>query len=416
MLKNILSTIFTKGFVALINLTILLVSSKQLGGDIRGQVSLLILNIAIIQVVNEIYTGYALVYFVPKYSLRKIYSTGIIWTVISTLLCTLLLVLLFLLFNIGVKGQWIHLVLLSFMIILHSFHCVIILARERIKIYNFFNFFQPFLLLSVLMIAIFYVGMKTVNSYIIALYVSFGAALILSSIQMFRIFGQEKNDLMPFEPKQIVKNGFYNQLANLSHMLSNRYNFYLLGNTVLVGIYSSSSSLIESVWIISGSVSPIILTYIANAKNTSNNVRITFLLSKLCFLLSCFCVLVLFFIPVEFFTFLLGKDFANTKTVMLYLSPGILLISFSTIISHYFAGLGKQKYIVIANGFGLLVTVCTSPVFISRYQLIGACYATCLSYFVASCILVGLFMSENKLSLLSLFKLKGDLKILKNIS
>ena len=81
MLKNIISTLFTKGFVALVNLTILIVSSKQLGSDVRGQVSLLILNIAIIQIINEIYTGYALVHFIAKFSLKKVYTRGIIWIV-----------------------------------------------------------------------------------------------------------------------------------------------------------------------------------------------------------------------------------------------------------------------------------------------------------------------------------------------
>lgn len=415
MLKNILSTIFTKGFVALINLAILLISSKQLGGDIRGQISLLILNIAIIQLIIEIYTGYALVYFIPKFSLQKTYVMGFVWTIILTFLCSSGLMLLFHEFGIGVKEYWIHLTVLSFIIILHSFHGVIILAKERIKVYNFLNFFQPFLLLAILVGAIFYLDIKSIYSYIIALYISFGTSLILSSLQMVSVFSHDDQKHLPFEPKQILKNGFFNQLANLSHMLSNRYNFYLLGNTALVGVFSSSSSLIESIWIISGSVSPIILTYIANAKNPNNNSRITFLLSKLCFMLSIFCVVVLLFIPVEFFTFLLGKDFSNTKTVMLFLSPGILFISFSTIISHYFAGLGKQKYIVLANGLGLLSTIFLSPFFIARYQLIGACYATCISYFIASLVLTVLFMRENQLNFLSLFTFKNDLKLLRNV-
>jgi len=86
LLKNIISTLFTKGFVALVNLVILLVSSKQLGSDVSGKLSLLILDIAIIQIINEIYTGYALVYFIPKYSLKKVYVTGVIWTIICTIL------------------------------------------------------------------------------------------------------------------------------------------------------------------------------------------------------------------------------------------------------------------------------------------------------------------------------------------
>ena len=414
MLKNIISTLFTKGFVAMVNLAILLVSSKQLGSDVRGQVSLLILNIAILQIINEIYTGYALVYFIPKFSLKKTYIGGIIWTIACTIVCAIIMVLLFVWFDTGIKEHWIHLVILSFIIILHSFHMVILLAKEKIKAYNFLNFLQPTVLFTALVIAFFVFGIKTANSYIVGLYVSFLLAIILSSIQVFKVFKNQHNyNQNIFEPAKILKNGFYNQLANLCHMLSNRYNFYLLGNTILVGIYSSSTSLIESIWIISGSVSPIILTYIANSKDSTNNARITFLLAKVCFLLSFLCVIVLYFIPRDFFVFLLGEDFIHVKTVMLYLSPGILLISFATIISHYFAGLGKQKILVTANAFGLLATICTSHYFVSRYQLLGACYSTIISYFVASTILVIVFMKENKFNLLDLLSFKKDFNLLK---
>jgi O-antigen/teichoic acid export membrane protein len=227
------------------------------------------------------------------------------------------------------------------------------------------------------------------------------------------IFKHHNNDLTLFEPKRIIENGFYNQLANLCHILSNRYSFYLLGNTILVGIYSSATSLIESVWIISGSVSPIILTFIANEKDPANNAKITLLLAKICFLLSLVCVVVLYFIPREFFVFLLGEDFIHVKTVMMYLSPGILLISFATIISHYFAGLGKQKILLVANSCGLLTTITVSHYLISRDQLLGACYAACLSYFVATIILVAFFLKENKFSLIDLIRFKKDFELLK---
>ncbi|MBI3520295.1 MAG: polysaccharide biosynthesis C-terminal domain-containing protein, partial [Bacteroidetes bacterium] len=376
-------------------------------------VSLLVVNIAVIQIINEIYTGYALVYFIPKFSLKKIYTYGIIWTIVCTAICAIVMYVLFTFFDLGAGENWIHLVILSFIIILHSFHMVIILAKERIRAYNFLNFLQPALLLSTLVVMFFYFHHRTVDSYIIALYVSFLTAIALSGIQVFHIFKHQKTNLPLFEPKHIVENGFYNQLANLCHMLSNRYNFYLLGNTILVGIYSSSSSLIESVWIISGSVSPIILTFIANAKDPANNARITFLLSKICFLLSLACVVVLYFIPRDFFVYLLGEDFIHVKTVMLYLSPGILLISFATIISHYFAGLGKQKTLLMANSFGLLATVCTSHYFVSRYQLLGACYATIISYFVATAILVFVFMKQNRFGILDLLSFKKDFNLLR---
>ena len=79
MLKNIISTLFTKGVVAIINLLILLISSKQLGGDGRGYVSLIILNIAIIQIITEIYTGSATIYFISKQPFRQLYRFGTFW-------------------------------------------------------------------------------------------------------------------------------------------------------------------------------------------------------------------------------------------------------------------------------------------------------------------------------------------------
>ena len=165
MLKNIISTLFTKGFVAFINLAVLLLSCQQLGSDIRGQVSLLIFNIAIIQIINEIYTGYILVYFIPKFSLKKIYTSGLLWAIICTILCVAVMLFLFVFFEVGSIDHWFHLVSLSLLIIIHSFHMVIILAKERIKVYNFLNFFQPALLLSVLFVMFFVFHIKTINSY-----------------------------------------------------------------------------------------------------------------------------------------------------------------------------------------------------------------------------------------------------------
>jgi O-antigen/teichoic acid export membrane protein len=109
----------------------------------------------------------------------------------------------------------------------------------------------------------------------------------------------------------------------------------------------------------------------------------------------------------------LGHDYALAKSIMLALSPGILCISFSTIISHYFSAIGNQRLIAIANFSGLFITIVSSYFLISKYQIFGACYATVLSYFVASLVLTGMFMKENKLSFLSLFKFKNDLGFLK---
>ena len=213
LLKNIISTLFAKGAVAVINLAILLISCKQLGSDIRGQVSLIIFNIAIIQIINEIYTGYSLVYFIPKFSLKRIYFIGIIWTIACALIGSLILLLLYVFFDLGTGGHWIHLAALSILIIIHSFHMVIILSKEKIRVYNFLNFLQPALLLVTLLILFFGFNFKTVETYIIALYVSFGVSVILSTMQIVGVFKTQNPVLPLFETKHIIEKGFYNQLT-----------------------------------------------------------------------------------------------------------------------------------------------------------------------------------------------------------
>lgn len=409
MLKNLISSFFTKSFVAFISLAILLVSSRYLGGAVVGQVSLFVLNLAIIQIVNDIYTGTALVYFIPKHNLGKIYSKGFVWTIG----CIVVLNLIFFIFNTGIKELWLHVLTISFLSTLHAFHNVILLAKEKIKTYNFLILFQPALLLGVLVLDVFVFDLKDVNAYLVSAYVSWCISLSLSSFYVIKILKKSSRTEEIINSTAIFKNGFISQLGNLAHTLSNRYNYYMIASTVLIGVYASASSLVESIWIISGSVSPIILTHIANQTDMENNSRITLLLSKICFLLSILCVAVLFVIPADFFTWLLGKDFSGTKTIMLYLSPGILCISFSTIISHYFSGLGMQKVQLIANSLGLLVTLSTSYYFINLYGLKGACYSATLSYFMQTLVVTIVFMKMNKFKIHQLLNFRKDLELLK---
>ena len=410
MVKNLILTFFSKASIAVLNLLILLIISRGLGSGVLGQTSVLILNIAIAQIVNEIYTGYALVHFIPGISLKKLYVTGFFWTFLCIGLVNLVLVL----FRLCPVGFRLHTLILSFTISLHSFHCVILLARQKISLYNLLLFLQPFLLLTTLCIYIFMANSKTVHSYVTAVYVAYFCCLFLSTWFVLKLLVSEKEGGRPFSAIAILKNGVINQLGNLAHTLSNRYNFYLIGSSALVGIYSGATSLIESVWIIGGSIAPVILSHVANKKGHMANSRLTFLLSKASFILSLVCVIIIFFMPNPFFTWLLGKDFTDVKNIMLHLSPGVLCISFSTVISHYFSGSGNQKIQLVANGLGLLTTICTSYYLVSHYQLIGACYAASLSYFVAALVLVVAFMHQHGFKFASLFRIREDLLFVKN--
>ncbi|MGZ4037991.1 MAG: hypothetical protein ACXVPQ_09205, partial [Bacteroidia bacterium] len=177
MIKNIIQTIFNKGFVAIINLLILIISSKLLGVSTQGQKAIFILNIANIQIINEIFTGFSLVYFVPKFNLKKLFGYGIVWTIVASGLSNAILFL----FGEEIKGFELDLYLLSVIIILNTFNMVIILARENIRFFNVLSMLQPLLLLAGISFYTLVLHDYTFRAYVIPLYISFSLSFILSS-------------------------------------------------------------------------------------------------------------------------------------------------------------------------------------------------------------------------------------------
>lgn len=410
MIKQIISVFFAKSSVAILNLIILLVGTKQLGGDVWGQISLFVLNLSIIHTFSEMFTGTSLVYFITKQPLRKLYTAGLLWSIF----CATIISLIFY-FLQNLSGELtLSTFVLSLLLSVNAYHQVILLAKEKVKLYNYLLVLQPLLLLFCLIILINVCNNNSLSSYLVALYFSLSFSLIVSIFFILKLPTTNTTVSNTIKLVDAFKNGFINQLGNLAHTLSNRFNFYLLGSTLLVGVYASATSLIESLWIIGGSISPIVLTRVANHPIHPNNARTTLVLSKFSFIISAVCVLLLYFLPTQVFEFVLGKDFSQTKNIMLLLSPGVLCISFSTIQSHYFSALGKQTILLLANSCGFVSTLLTAWFFINRYGIYGACYSASLSYFVQALVLFVSFKTKNKFSIKEFFSLKSDLAFLRN--
>lgn len=408
MIKNILQTLFAKGFVAIVNFLILIFSAHYLGVSTRGEISLFVLNIANIQIINEIYTGYSLVYFVPKFSLRRIFINGIIWTLITTSISNFIFYLL----NKDIPGFELDMYLLSLIIILNTFNMVNLLAKEKVKLFNLLSIIQPVLLLAGILFYALFLKEYTFKAYIIPLYISFSVVFGLSLYFVVKLIKTEVNKT-EFSLKPILENGFFCQLAGWFHLLSNRFSLYFFATSALIGLYSAASSLIESVWIISTGISPIVLSKISNTGDSIFNRTITLTLAKASLIFSCMAVVFIYFLPDALFTYLLGKDFASVRGIMLWIAPGILCISFSTIISHYFSGLGKLKFIAFCNFTGFAVTLLLAPFLIKMYGLRGAAIVANISYFISSLALFVGFLIMANVKMKDLLDFRKDMAAIK---
>jgi len=408
MFKNILHSLVTKGLVAVINFLILIISSKYLGVSSRGEISIFVLNITIIQIINEVYTGYSLVYFIPRFDLKKLFVTGVMYTLIFCSLSNVIIVFL----SKQVKGyEWLG-YLVSLLVILNTFNCVLLLGREKIKTYNLLSFTQPFMLLLALAFYICVLKVFTFEAYVYPLLISFAAALVISMYHVSKFVfatGLKKS----FALKPLLVNGLISQAGILMYIFCNRYSYYLLPGSANVGLYASASSLMEAVLIIGNAISPVLAARLANTGNTPGNVGMALSLSKAGFVFSFFAVAIVFVLPDTFFIYLLGGGFAGIKQLMLLYSPGVLMVSFFTIISYYFSALGKQKLVLLCNTCGFIFTLFAAPFLIGRYGIQGAAYTANIAYFIIAVTMLSAFFISNKLSFTRFFSLKHDYNNLK---
>jgi O-antigen/teichoic acid export membrane protein len=134
------------------------------------------------------------------------------------------------------------------------------------------------------------------------------------------------------------------QLGNVIQYLNYRLSYFILNHYTTyanVGIYSVGVMTSESIWLISSSIATVQYSKIANINDLNYSRDLTLKLAKLSFVATFICVIILNFLPQGVFYFIFGKDFGPVKTVIFYLSTGIISFGLTVSISHYYAGVGK---------------------------------------------------------------------------
>lgn len=408
MFQNILQSITVKAFVAIINFCILIISSKYLGVSSRGEISIFILNLSIIQGINEIFTGYSIIYFVPKYNFRKIFVNGLIFTFIFSTLSNLIIVWL----NKQIVGYEYLGFVVSILVILNTFNSMLLLGKQAIRTFNFLAALQPFILLLGILISVFYFKEFTFLSFLWPLFYSFLISFLVSSFLLYKEAIKINVSHNAFNLNQIVTSGLYYQSAILLFIFCNRYSFYLLNDNKKVGLYGSACMLMEAVLLVVNSIAPILVSKVANQNAGKQTASLALSIAKLAFLSSVFIVLLIGFIPERWIIIFLGEGFIGVKPLMMAYSPGILMLSFFTIINHYFSGIGKQQFILFSIASGFTVSLIFAPFLIEKYDTLGAAYTANLSYLTILISVLSLFFLESKMKWTNLFSIKNDFALL----
>ncbi|MEN9988428.1 MAG: hypothetical protein RLZZ585_1467 [Bacteroidota bacterium] len=396
MVRKILGNFGVRLLSAIMNLMIAVVVSQYIGATGKGEQSLVLTMIAIVTIFDNMVGGASIVYLTNKLRIRELFFAAYLWTFLVSVVCYFILSHMEL-----VPAKFIVSVLiLSAISSIVSIHSSILLGKENLKSFNLLSFLVPLLTLSALFLQFALNWNRTAEAYVYALYLSYGFTFLMSILLIAKHVRKDSdfqlsNTWITF--KSLLFYGFQNQLAHIFQLLSFRISYFFLerySGEAEVGIYSNAVSVIESIWMISTSISLWQYAKISNSTDVNYTKNITEQLTKYGLLTAFVALSALLFIPSEFYSWLFGKEFNGLNELMFYLAPGIWVFNYALIIGHYFSGHGKYYVNAIASGIGLIVTCMAAYYFIPTLKIQGAAITASLSYFVTSIVVILYFKKE----------------------
>jgi len=412
MLLKILGTIFSKIFTAGIGFLVVVITARELGASIRGDIALILLNISIIGLFQGIFNGSSLVYLTPRFSFLKLFFITNLFSLILAIILPYGMMLIYLL----PKEQLNDIILLSMIQGLLTTSQSLLLGKEKIHLFNLLEIIKS----SVLFIAIivFFWGMNQVslNTVILSYLISYIIPFVLSLIPVFSYINNQPKEVKNKNVfTSLLKYGFEIQINNISHMINYRFCFYIIekwkGKDAL-GVFSIALSLCEAIWIISKSISTFQYSKIVNSDEPLFHKKLTIQSIQLTFLITLPVLILVLLLPISVFTSVFGNDFHSLKFVLYSLSMGILALSIFSIINHYFSGIGKNKINIIASLLGNIVVVISCLLLIPIWGNIGAGIATSITYLVILLYLVYRFLKQSNTNPKNLIPTKNSVKFL----
>lgn len=415
MLKNVFNTLITRGLVAVSSFILIILTARFLGAEGRGAVSVLGSSIWMLTLLSGFVGGASLVYIIPRHrekrSLKGIILISYLWSifigapaVISLYICG------------GIPSSLLlHAFFLGVLASFFFINLFLLLSFEKIFFYNLSLLLQIFLNLFFFTFMATFLGRKTIGAYITSLYISYFFVLLFH-LPLLLSIASSLPEGSPFSVrllKDILRLGFISQLGNLIQFLNYRLSYFILNSVrgeAEVGIYSVGVGIAESAWIVATSISTVQYARLANIEDRNLAAELTVKFSNLSVILTLFLLIFFLLLPPGVFTGVFGREFGEVKRVVLFLSPGILILAFAMIYTHYFAATGRYHVNTLSALVGLIFTLFFNLLLVKDYGCRGSAVAADVSYFSICLYVLVHFLREREWRLRSLIVKRGELE------
>lgn len=391
MLRQLSGTTATRILTTALGFATVIVATRYLGAHEYGNISLFVLSISLIQLLAGVAGGPALVYLAPRMPVSRLFSGSLIWSVgIHCVVGAVLLV------TPWFDTKWlIHLLILSFVFYLNTFAYTTLLGKQSIREFNFIQILQAILLLGSLLAQVVISNEHSFILYIRSLYLAWGSATLYGWIKLSPHLEMRQWKIGRKQLGEMIRHGGFLQIANGLQLLNYRLSYFLidvfLGRSLL-GVFTAGAQLSEGLWIFGKSFAIVQYSTISNTTDQAFARKLSIQLMQLTFFITLAGLIVLLIIPQGMYEFVFGEGFGSVKTVIVFMSVGILSLSVSQILSHFFSGTGRQKFNAIGSGVGLIATLACGFSLIPTMGLTGAGLTASAAYSASAIYQLWVFM------------------------
>ncbi len=387
MIQKILGTAGSRILHALLNFVVLMIITQNLGDEGTGLLGLIVLNVTVIMLLTDFICGSSLIYFASRKNIYSLLLTSWFWLLMSVLFFSgLEYILQFFpkLYSWAIPdGYWPYILGLAIIMSLNYINYNLLIGKEMIKEYNMVFSLHIILLVSILAFLVEIVGYEDIKAFVFAEYISFGICYLLSWHYIRPLLkDKQKPNMLPLI-KEIISYGSYGQGANLITMINKRLSFYVINGNLGIGplgIYNAGVQLTEGLRLIGTSISTVQFARVSNQKDPEYAKSLSIQLLKFTVAITAVGVICLMLIPPNWFVTLFGEKFGEIRPVIFSLSIGVVALSGSMILSHYFSGMGMPKYNMWSSSFGAIFTFALIFYLIPKYGYVGAGLTTSAAY------------------------------------
>jgi len=263
----------------------------------------------------------------------------------------------------------------------------ILLGVQRIKELNLIFLSQTFSFL-VILIFIFVAINASPMSALVAQLLAGVLICIALFVQVYRIVGGVSFKLNLSYIRHLTTYGLQAHVGNVFWFLNHRIDMLLINGYLgptSVGFYSIAVSLTEQLWIISQAASNILFPKIAAEQNEHKRKEITPLVARSVLWITVVVGMVVFVLAHWIIELLYSVSFIEAVQPLRALLPGIIALSVGRVLTNDIAGRGFPILNTYVSGVSLITNVVLNIVWIPRYGIVGAAWASTVSYLLVLC-------------------------------